>query len=175
MSQFYIFVPILPILYLHPVISWELKAQRGIQSDLYLCVIWVLHPKFYLMHYFIYVFMYLYTYGYLPAFMSVHHLHTWCPQRSKESIESLGTRLTAMWVLCKCSQCWATSPGVLLLLPLYQAFSGWPETLFIDHQAGLELRDLPASGSASQMLRLWSCGPHSTKQDLNEKYTNKCC
>lgn len=42
--------------------------------------------------------------GVVPACMSVHFVHAWCPQRSEEVVESPGTRVnrwlsTIVWVL----------------------------------------------------------------------------
>lgn len=35
--------------------------------------------------------------GFLPTFMSVYHVHAWCPGMPKESIVSLVTRDTDDW------------------------------------------------------------------------------
>ena len=49
--------------------------------------------------------------GVLPAWMSVHHMHAWCPSRPEEGIRCPGTEVTDCWK--QPCVCWDLNPGPL--------------------------------------------------------------
>jgi hypothetical protein len=125
------------------------------------------------MVYFIILLYYFICLGALPACMSVHHLHPSCLRRSKEDIGSPGTGVIdgckpaygfweMIWEPLRDHLGFLTTEPSLRMPWQYFFFpdkvslysSGCPGTHSVD-QAGLKLRNLPAS--ASRVLGLKAC------------------